>query len=155
MISHPGGATSCRDRQYGSLFSGLPAASNDICSAPAFRGTDSRLTPATAPHCDLRPEWIPGTAIHAAEFIADSPYLADTRMKVLTGRNEFRRLRKYPGTSEHFEKLRPILKPSGAVLGSPCTEYVQKFSYFLCSPSVMTGEPVASNRSTVSRTAAS
>ena len=56
-----------------------------------------------------------GTALHAAEFIADSPYLADTRMKVLTGRNEFRRLRKYPGTSEHFEKLRPILKASGAL----------------------------------------
>lgn len=55
------------------------------------------------------------TAIHAAEFIADSPYLAKTRMTVLTGRNEFRRLRKYPGTSEHFEKLRPILKASGAL----------------------------------------
>lgn len=55
------------------------------------------------------------TALHAAEFIADSSYLADTRMKVLTGRNEFRRLRKYPGTSEHFEKLRPILKASGAL----------------------------------------
>ena len=55
------------------------------------------------------------TAIHAAEFIADSPYLRDSRMNVLVGHNEFRRLRKYPGTSAHFEKLRPILKASGAL----------------------------------------
>ena len=48
-----------------------------------------------------------------------------------------------------------ILKPSGAVFGRPWTLYVQKLWYFRCSPSVITGEPVASNRSMVSRTAAS
>ena len=48
-----------------------------------------------------------------------------------------------------------ILKPSGAVFGSPCTQYVQKLWYFRCSPSVITGEPVASNRSMVSRIASS
>ncbi len=48
-----------------------------------------------------------------------------------------------------------ILKPSGAVFGSPWTQYVQKLWYFRCSPSVMTGEPVASNRSMVSRIASS
>jgi hypothetical protein len=48
-----------------------------------------------------------------------------------------------------------IAKPSGAVLGSPCTAYVQKLWYLRCSPSVMTGEPVASKRATVSATAAS
>ena len=48
-----------------------------------------------------------------------------------------------------------ILKPSGAVFGIPWTQYVQKLWYFLCSPSVMTGEPVASNRSMVSRIASS
>src|SRR5580698_1425722 len=48
-----------------------------------------------------------------------------------------------------------ILKPSGAVFGSPWTQYVQKLWYFRCSPSVMTGEPVASNRAMVSRIASS
>jgi aminoglycoside 3-N-acetyltransferase len=55
------------------------------------------------------------TALHTAEFLADSPYLVESRMNVLVGRNEFRRLRKYPGTSAYFEKLRPILKASGAL----------------------------------------
>lgn len=55
------------------------------------------------------------TALHAAEFIADSPYLYGSRMNVLVGRDEFRTLRKYPGSSEQFEKLRPILKASGAL----------------------------------------
>ena len=32
------------------------------------------------------------------------------------------------------------------MFGRPCTQYVQKLWYFRCSPSVMTGEPVASNR---------
>jgi hypothetical protein len=48
-----------------------------------------------------------------------------------------------------------MAKPSGAVLASPCTLYVQKLWYLRCSPSVITGEPVASKRSTVSRMAAS
>jgi hypothetical protein len=48
-----------------------------------------------------------------------------------------------------------ILKPFGSVFGDPCTLYVQKLWYFLCSPSVITGEPVASNRSMVSRIASS
>ena len=48
-----------------------------------------------------------------------------------------------------------ILKPSGAVFGSPWTQYVQKLWYFRCSPSVITGEPVASKRSIVSRIASS
>jgi hypothetical protein len=48
-----------------------------------------------------------------------------------------------------------ILNPSGAVFGIPWTQYVQKLWYFRCSPSVMTGEPVASNRAMVSRIAAS
>src|SRR6476661_7889847 len=39
-----------------------------------------------------------------------------------------------------------IRNPSGAVLGMPCTQYVQKLWYLRCSPSVMTGEPVASKR---------
>jgi hypothetical protein len=43
-----------------------------------------------------------------------------------------------------------IVNPSGDEFGSPCTEYVQKLSNFRCSPSVMTGEPVASNRTIVS-----
>ena len=55
------------------------------------------------------------SALHAAEFIADVPYLAETNIKVLVGRNEFRRLRKYPGSSEYFEKLRPTLYASGAL----------------------------------------
>jgi hypothetical protein len=46
-------------------------------------------------------------------------------------------------------------KPSGSVFASPCTEYVQKLWYFRCSPSVTTGEPVASKRCSVSRMAAS
>src|SRR5258706_29890 len=46
-----------------------------------------------------------------------------------------------------------MVKPSGAVFASPCTQYVAKLKYFLCSPSVTTGEPAASNRSMVSRTA--
>ena len=37
------------------------------------------------------------------------------------------------------------LKAVRLVLGSPWTEYVQKLWYLRCSPSVMTGEPVASN----------
>ena len=48
-----------------------------------------------------------------------------------------------------------ITNPSGAELGSPCTGYVQKLWYFHCSPSVTTGDPVASNRATVSRIAVS
>src|SRR5688500_9236145 len=48
-----------------------------------------------------------------------------------------------------------ILKPSGAVFSRPWTEYVQKLSYLRCSPSVITGDPVASKRSMVSLTAAS
>src|SRR5882672_5816939 len=48
-----------------------------------------------------------------------------------------------------------MVKPSGAVFASPCTQYVAKLKYFLCSPSVTTGEPAASNRSMVSRTASS
>src|SRR5258707_15870352 len=48
-----------------------------------------------------------------------------------------------------------MVKPSGAVFASPWTQYVAKLKYFLCSPSVTTGEPAASNRSMVSRTASS
>ena len=43
----------------------------------------------------------------------------------------------------------------GGVRAARGREYVQKLWYFRCSPSVMTGEPVASKRSIVSRTAAS
>ena len=64
-----------------------------------------------------------------------------------------------PPVSRGIRRMWPavngILKPSGAVFGSPCTQYVQKLWYFRCSPSVMTGEPVASNRSIVSRIASS
>src|SRR5687767_2666905 len=41
------------------------------------------------------------------------------------------------------------------MLGKPCTQYVQKLWYFRCSPSEITGEPVASNSSTVWRIASS
>lgn len=59
------------------------------------------------------------SALHTAEFIADVSYLRRTEMKVLVrgfdGRNEFRRLRKYPGSSENFEKLRPLFAAIGAL----------------------------------------
>src|SRR4051812_12812469 len=48
-----------------------------------------------------------------------------------------------------------ILNPSGGVFGKPCTQYVQKLWYLRCSPSVITGDLVASNLFTVSRTASS
>ena len=71
----------------------------------------------------------------------------------------YRRYRNGPAVSRGIRRRCPaangILKPSGAVFGRPCTEYVQKLWYFRCSPSVITGEPVASNRSMVSRTASS
>lgn len=63
------------------------------------------------------------TALHAAEFIADVSYLYQSNMTVLVERNEFRRLRKYPGTSEHFEKLRPILAISGALTENTLGSY--------------------------------
>ncbi len=70
-----------------------------------------------------------------------------------------RRYRNGPPVSRGIRRVCPaekgIRKPSGAVLGSPCTLYVQKLWYFLCSPSVITGEPVASNSAMVSRIASS
>jgi aminoglycoside 3-N-acetyltransferase len=49
------------------------------------------------------------TGIHLAEFIADVPYLGDSLVKVLVrnenGSNKFVRMKRYPGTSEFFQKL--------------------------------------------------
>jgi len=50
------------------------------------------------------------TAIHLAEFIADVPYLKETRLKVLVHGQDnskaFVPLERYPSSSEHFIKLR-------------------------------------------------
>ncbi|MEW6614436.1 MAG: AAC(3) family N-acetyltransferase [Thermodesulfobacteriota bacterium] len=53
------------------------------------------------------------TGIHVAEFIADCSYLYQSNLKVLVdepgGRRAFVRLKKYPGSSEWFIKLRKDL----------------------------------------------
>ena len=58
------------------------------------------------------------TVIHTAEFIADVPYLKNSDVKILinkNGENQFIKMDKYPGTSEHFEKLRPLLKDDNSL----------------------------------------
>lgn len=59
------------------------------------------------------------TAIHLAEFITDVPYLQKSSVKVLVtdknGNNRFVRLRRYPGTSEFFDKLMPKLRGRGMI----------------------------------------
>lgn len=57
------------------------------------------------------------TAIHLAEFIADVTYLKKNSLKVLLrgkdGNNEFVRLERYPGDSEHFDKVRRDFQNKG------------------------------------------
>lgn len=57
------------------------------------------------------------SALHVAEYIVDVTYLSDSTVKVAVddrkGGVTFRHLVKYPGSSEHFEKLRPELRESG------------------------------------------
>src|SRR3989338_2514059 len=57
------------------------------------------------------------TAIHLAEFIADVTYLRENSLKVLlrgkNGNNEFVRLERYPGDSEHFDKVRRDVHDKG------------------------------------------
>jgi aminoglycoside 3-N-acetyltransferase len=58
------------------------------------------------------------TVIHTAEFLADVPYLLNSDVKVLVKehkKNKFIKMEKYPGTSEYFEKLRPLLKNINAL----------------------------------------
>lgn len=45
------------------------------------------------------------TAIHLAEFMANVPYLEKTNVKVLTERNKFTKLYRYPQSSEYFNKV--------------------------------------------------
>jgi aminoglycoside 3-N-acetyltransferase len=66
------------------------------------------------------------SALHTAEFIADCPYLYETQTVALVedkrGRR-FERLRKYPGDSSGFEKLRPELRRSGALREAMLGDY--------------------------------
>mgnify|MGYP006152748543 CR=1 FL=1 len=54
------------------------------------------------------------TAIHLAEFIADVEYLYEDNPAVLLenkdGNNHFKRIKKYPGNSNNFVKILPILR---------------------------------------------
>jgi len=58
------------------------------------------------------------TGLHLAEFLAETPYLKETKIKVLVhdedGRR-FHRLRRYPTTSKYFNKIRPDLVAIGAL----------------------------------------
>ena len=71
------------------------------------------------------------SAIHTAEFLADVPYLADTTIKVLVGdkegNNEFRRMERYPESSEYFPKLAPELVRSGALRVAERNDYSMSF----------------------------
>lgn len=56
------------------------------------------------------------TGLHLAEYLADCPYLYESGVRVLVrgkGGNSFIRLERYPGTSEHFDKLLPLLRGAG------------------------------------------
>ena len=54
------------------------------------------------------------TAIHLAEYIADVDYLINGNPSVLykrkNGRNIFKQIKKYPGSSDNFNKVLPILR---------------------------------------------
>lgn len=56
------------------------------------------------------------TGLHLAEFISDTPYLRENKVKVLVddldGRR-FEKLKRYPATSQYFNKLRSDLVNSG------------------------------------------
>ena len=95
------------------------------------------------------------TAIHLSEFIADVPYLSDSSVKVLVadkeGKNKFVRLRRYPNTSEFFDKLVPDLLREGILskiafrndhliffplkpVVDIAVEYLRKDPHYLISP---------------------
>jgi len=54
------------------------------------------------------------TAIHLAEYISNVSYLSTNNPNVLYGRDQgvniFRRIKKYPGASDNFKKILPILR---------------------------------------------
>jgi len=57
------------------------------------------------------------SVIHLAEYLVDAPYLKDNAVEVLAenkdGKKSYIRLKRYPSSSEHFDKLIPELKLSG------------------------------------------
>jgi len=70
------------------------------------------------------------TAIHLAEFITDVSYLKKSPLKVLVrgkgGNNEFVRLERYPGDSEHFDKIRRDIRCNDMfkVINYRCSELI-------------------------------
>ncbi len=64
------------------------------------------------------------TALHLAEFIADIPRLKDRHIRVLIGPNTFYTLKKYPGTSLHFERIRQTLKDKSFISETKLDNYL-------------------------------
>lgn len=74
------------------------------------------------------------TALHYAEFVADCPYLYETNVRVLdpsgVGNGRFRKLRKYPGSSELFPKIEAEMVEKGALRLLKVGEYPMRFFRF-------------------------
>jgi len=75
------------------------------------------------------------TEIHLAEYIADVPYLYESKMKVLRllgGEKCFDVIKRYPNGAKYFDKLMPNLQKGGLI---NTVEYNnKKFHYFKLKP---------------------
>ena len=67
------------------------------------------------------------TVVHTAEVMADCPYIYECPTRVLRtdklGGNHFVRMRRYGGTANHFEKVRPMLASRGCLTERLIDEY--------------------------------